>query len=177
MKAVIRNCFLWTCQAIGLSTNTGTYVGDAFGSNVIQSGMQWLKLQIDNNSLVLAEHGRVFDTNQTDKPIWYYMPSLMVNCPGDMVGGFSGSGLTNYISGYYSWRLSDGAVPDKPRLLQPGTVQFAGNRWGDYSAASLDPVDDWGFWTVQQYAATVEFTPGLFQNRWSTAIGKLRPNP
>jgi len=46
-----------------------------------------------------------------------YFPSLMVNCAGDMVMGFSGSSATNYISAYYTWRLNNGPTLDTPRLI------------------------------------------------------------
>ena len=46
-----------------------------------------------------------------------YVPSLMVNGNGDMLTGFNGSSVGNYIGAYYNWRLANGAM-----LLQPGAV-------------------------------------------------------
>ena len=159
---------MWTCHAFGLNTN-GTYTGDSSGTGVTRSGMQWLKLQLSpgSSSLTLADHARVFDTNGW----WYYFPSLMVNCAGDMVAGFSGSTATNYVSAFYTWRLSSGAVLGQPGVIQAGTSSSP-NRAGDYSATTLDPTDDWSFWTVQEYPKTV-----LGSARWGTVIGKIRPNP
>ena len=94
-----------------------------------------------------------------------------------MVAGFSGYGLTNYISAYYTWRLSSGSMPVNPRLLQSGAVKFAGDRVGDYCATSLDPIDDWSFWTVQEYATTAQVLPGVFVNRWGTVVARINPNP
>jgi hypothetical protein len=122
MNAVIRNGFFWTCQLVGLSTNTGNYVGDASGSNVTESAMQWLKFQIsaDYTSLTLADHGRVFDTNRTDKPLWYYMPSLMVNCSGDMVAGFSGSGPDQLHFGILHLATVEWCHPGQPATASAG---------------------------------------------------------
>jgi len=100
----------------------------------------------------------------------------MVNCTGDMVAGFSGSGLTNYISAFYTWQLNGGSMLDRPRAFQSATVKFAGTRWGDYSATRLDPNDDWSFWTVQQYAAQVQ-GPGGSVNKWATAIARIKAGP
>src|SRR5260370_36143784 len=107
MMATIRNGFLWTCQAVGLSGTNGIYFGDASGTNVDRSAVQWLQLQIsaDYTTLALQNHGRFFDPAATNA-FWYYVPSLAVNCAGDMVSGFSGSSSTNYISTFYDWRVS-----------------------------------------------------------------------
>jgi hypothetical protein len=170
-QAVIRNGFLWTCHTVGLTTN-GTYNGDASGSNVTRSGVQWFKLQIssDSSSLSLADHGRIFDSSQSDNPWWYYFPSIMVNRADEMVAGFSGSTATNYLSALYSWRLSNG-TGSVPTVFQAGTTN-APSRSGDYSATTLDPTDDCTFWTVQAYGA-----PWLTFQRWGTAISRVRPNP
>jgi hypothetical protein len=44
------------------------------------------------------------------------------------------------------------------------------NRWGDYSATCVDPVDDTTLWTIQEYAKTPEST-------WGTWWGKLELVP
>ena len=179
---VLRNGLLWTCQAIGLSGTNGVYAGDQFGTNVDRTGVQWLKLGVDaaNGSLSYSAHGRVYD-RKASNPLYYYFPSLMVNCAGDMVIGFSGSSATNYISAYYTWRLGSGAALDTPRLIRAGLTNYVVPqpqlvRLGDYSATTLDPTDDWGFWTVQQYA-----DPGgagfLGINPWKTVVARIRPNP
>jgi hypothetical protein len=172
MMATVRNGFLWTCQMVGLSGTNGVYTGDASGSNVDRSAVQWLAFEIspDATTLTLFDHGRVFDP-ATSNAGWYYFPSLAVNCAGDMVSGFSGSSHTNYVGCFYTWRLSSGTVLGQPRQFQAGTNFFSG-RWGDYSATTSDPTDDWSFWTVQEYPVQL----GLFK-KWGTAIGKIRPNP
>jgi len=173
-SAVIRNGSLWSCHAVGLETN-GAYAGDSSGSNVASSGIQWFRLDVspDGSSLALGEYGRVFDSSQTDSPWWYYYPSLMVNCAGDVVVGFSASTKTNYIGAFYTWRVAGGAAFQPPVFLQAGTAEFTGQgrRWGDYSATTLDPTDDWSFWKVQEYAGGLWGT-----NQWATVIARIKPN-
>jgi hypothetical protein len=174
MMATIRNGFLWTCQAVGLSGTNGVYSGDSSGTNVDRSAVQWLQLQIsaDDTTLTLQNHGRFYDPAPTNA-FWYYVPSLAINCAGDMVSGFSGSSPTNYIGAYYDWRLSSGATLTQPRVIQSGRTNYIDNAWGDYSATTSDPSDDWSFWTVQEYAASsVSFDP-----HWKTVIARIRPNP
>ncbi len=103
----------------------------------------------------------------------------MVNCAGDMVIGFSGSSAINYVGAYYSWRLNDGATPAMPRVIRNGLTSYTDpeGRWGDYSATTLDPSDDWSFWTVQEYADPAGIHPGYAPNAWKTVIARIRPNP
>ena len=100
----------------------------------------------------------------------------MVNCAGDMVAGFSGSTATNYIGTFYTWRLSSGATLGQPVVIQAGTTNSVSG-WGDYSATTLDPTDDWSFWTVQEYATPAQLAPGVFVNRWGTVIARIKPSP
>jgi hypothetical protein len=171
MMATIHNGFLWTCQTVGLSGTNGTYIGDASGTNVDRSAAQWLAFEIspDATTLTLADHGRVYDPAASNA-WWYYFPSLAINCPGDMVMGFSGSSPTNYIGAFYTWRSANGVMLEQPRTLQAGSTNFTSLRWGDYSATSLDPVDDWSFWSVQEYAVGGP-------KQWGTVISRIRPTP
>jgi hypothetical protein len=173
LMATIHNGFLWTCHMVGLSGTNGTYTGDASGTNVDRSAAQWLAFEVspDATTLTLAAHGRVYDPAASNA-WWYYFPSLAVNCPGDMVMGFSGSSSTNYISAFYTWRLANGLTLGAPRMLQSGNTNFVSAPWGDYSATTLDPSDDWSFWTVQEYAF-----PFQGFGRWGTVISKIRPTP
>jgi hypothetical protein len=176
MMAVVRKGFLWTCHTVGVSETNGTYTGDSSGSTVDRSAIQWLTMQIspDHTTLTLGDHGRLFDSAPSNA-WWYYFPSLALNCPGDMVVGFSGSSNTNYIGAFYAWRLANGLVSDSPRLLQGGEIGVTAGvsdvRWGDYSATTVDPSDDWSFWTVQEYAA------GSTAFYWKTEIVRIRPTP
>ena len=49
-----------------------------------------------------------------------------------------------------------------------GSQTGTGNRWGDYSAMSIDPVDDCTFWYTQEYYST----SGTFN--WRTRIGNFK---
>ena len=57
------------------------------------------------------------------------------------------------------------------------TKFFSGkrNRWGDYSATVVDPVDDNTFWTIQEYAAMRVGTDSS-SGRWGTWWGQINPS-
>jgi hypothetical protein len=182
MMATIRNGFLWTCQTVGLNGTNGAFIGDVSGTNIDRSAIQWLAFRIsaDTTTLELADHGRVFDPAGSNA-WWYYFPSSAVNCSGDMGIGFSGSSDSNYIGALYVRRSANGTMLGQPKLIQPGTTNVAIpsiiSHWGDYSATTLDPVDDWSFWTVQEFAAALAGPQGAVAGRWGTVIAKIRPNP
>ena len=160
---------------MGLNGTNGDYAGDRFGTNVDRSAIQWFKLQIsaDATGVTLSDHGRIFDCTRQTNAWWYYFPSLAVNCPGDMVAGFSGSSASNYISAFYSSRLANGSRLREPRLIQAGTTSYNPDQFGDYSATGIDPADDWSFWTVQEVATPT----GFLRPPWATFIAKIRPAP
>jgi hypothetical protein len=173
---VIRNGSLWTCQAVGLSGTNGIYAGDQSGTNVDRSGIQWLKLNVDAAAGLLSynTHGRIFD-RASSNPSYYYFPSLMVNCAGDAVMGFSGSSTNTYVSAFYAWRSASGSIVAAPRPVREGEIPLTFSRAGDFSATTLDPTDDWSFWTVQEYA---DPSGDQYLNYpWKTVIARIRPLP
>jgi hypothetical protein len=177
---VIRNGVLWTCQTVGLEGPSGVYTNDQSGGTVDRSGIQWFKLNVDAavGALTFNTNGRIYDSGSSN-PQWYHFPSVSVNCLGDLVAGFSGSSLTNYIGAFWALRLANGSTPAVPRVIQAGLTLFtdpAAPRWGDFSATTLDPADDSSFWTVQQYADPA----GADENGgypWKTVIARIRPSP
>ena len=164
---MIRDSFLYTCHHVGLSGTNGP----SGGTNVDRTAVQWFKLQISTNDepLTVWEHGRIYDSAATNA-VWHYLPSMMVNCAGDMAFGFSGSGATNYISAYYAWRPASGSLTATARVLQPGLGYYDNSRLGDYSYTSLDPTDSLTFWTVQEHAT-------LTNTFWGTSISKMKRIP
>jgi hypothetical protein len=98
----------------------------------------------------------------------------MVNCAGDTVTGFSGSGATNFVSAYCHWRLADGTELRVPGLLWAGIFVAGTTVWGDYSATSLDPSDDWSFVSVQEIAMYVGTDASA---NVGTVVGRFRPGP
>ena len=169
--------FFGPAKLLGLAGTNGNYTGDKFGTNVDRSAIQWFRMEISSNAsaLTVRDHGRVFDLTEVTNAWWYHYGSLAVNCPSDMVMGFSGSSATNYIGAFYAWKLADGTIFDLPRILRSGTIGHL-EGWGDYSATVLDPIDLWSFWTVQAYS-TPFVVNSVALRHWSTVIGKIRADP
>lgn len=67
-------------------------------------------------------------------------------------------------------------MPSTPRLIRAGLVPFSNDRWGDYSATTLDPADDWSFWTVQEYADPAGDPDGV-GFPWETVVARIKAGP
>lgn len=109
-----------------------------------------------------------------------YFPTIAANCADDAVLGFTRSDASTYADAAYCVRLGT----DPPGTLRPAATfkvgeasyykTFGGgfNRWGDYSATCVDPLDDRAIWTIQEYAAP-RFGPANADSRWGTWWARL----
>ena len=108
----------------------------------------------------------------------YYYGSIAANANGDFVIGYDRSGdaatgASGDISSYAEVCHFDGttATCENPLLLSQGSVNnyhlFGGNgeRWGDYSAASIDPNDPNSFWVFTSVARG--------STNWGTQISQI----
>ena len=126
----------------------------------------------------------------------FYQGSLAVNKFGQVVIGYnrSGSASDGYISIFAQAFNTDangvlvknGAeqllqvskIDDYHNGATDGFVASGRQRWGDYSAVSLDPTDDESFWVIGEYAREYNDGPsghpgGTGGSRWSTWISEL----
>lgn len=102
-------------------------------------------------------------TYSPDSTLFRFMPSTAVNSVGDMAIGYSGSNSSTNPVIDYAGRLSTDAansITQTEQTLIAGTGSQSGNcgsssceRWGDYSALTLDP-DGCTFWYSQEYYKT-----------------------
>lgn len=123
---------------------------------------------------VLEQAGRV-----SHPTFAFYYPSIAVDRNECVLLAFSGSESAFFGGAFYTTRSS----ADPPNFMEPvwfikygldyyRKVDAAGrNRWGNYSTACVDPVDDETLWTIQEYADEdmPQFgacTPAA--SRWST---------
>jgi len=164
-NVVYRNGSLWTAQ-------------NAFvpASGPTRTAAQWWQFLPDGT---LQQFGRVQDTSNT---VFYAYPSIAVNSQNDVMLGFTRFSGSSYPSAAYAARNAldaPGTMRD-PVVLKAGETSyykvFGGtrNRWGDYSATVVDPVNDVDFWTIQEYADSPQFSPPDY-GRWGTWWGLVNP--
>jgi hypothetical protein len=116
-------------------------------------GVRWYEIQSPNSSPVLAQQG----TYAPDSS-YRWMGSVAMDKIGDLALGYSFSSGAVYPGVAFA-----GRVPSDPAgALEAETVIMNGSgsqtgtlsRWGDYSAMTVDPVDDCTFWYTQEYLVT-----------------------
>ena len=117
------------------------------------AGVRWFELRAVTTAPAVFQQS----TYQPDTT-WRWMGSVAMDQSGDLALGFSASSATINPQIRYAGRL----VTDPINTLAQGEAhlfdgtgsQTSGNRWGDYSAMTIDPVDDCTFWYTQEYYAT-----------------------
>jgi hypothetical protein len=151
MNAVFRNGSVWTIHNISSSG---------------RAACRWYELRTATPGLV--QYGTIND------PVWsYYFGSVAVDAAGNVGFGFSGSHAGVYASTFVAARHASDptGTQSAPIMTKAGVgainhVDGGGrNRFGDYSHINVDPVDDLGFWTIQEFGST--------SNNWSTWIARF----
>ncbi|NLI00871.1 MAG: Ig-like domain repeat protein [Chthonomonadales bacterium] len=170
LMAVQRANGIWGTRNVGVTSSGGAGAVD-------RTAVEWFRIDASiPGALALADQGRVFDQSAED-PMFYYYGSIVVSGQGHAAVGFSGSNTANYVGAYTCGRLASTPAGTMLGVMQikdglAGYDQLIGgrNRWGNYSATTLDPNDDMSIWTIQEYADSTDDNPA---NVWGTWIARL----
>jgi hypothetical protein len=133
------------------------------------AGVRWYEIRNPNGTPTVFQQG----TFQPDSN-WRWMGSVATDQSGDIAAGYSESS-----SAIHPEIAVTGRTPSDPLgTLETENVVFSGGgsqtpslgRWGDYSAMTVDPVDDCTFFYTQEYIPT----NGNFN--WHTRIVSFKMN-
>ena len=154
----------------------------AHPTNAALTSPRWYQLNVTGGNVVTS--GPVQQsTFAPDASVARWMPSLAVDKDGNLAIGYSASSSTLFPAIRYAGRL----VTDPPNTLgQSETSLIEGtasqcctfsdgslnNRWGDYSAMTIDP-DGCTFWYTTEYYASPQPTT-LSTDNWQTRIGSFK---
>jgi len=102
-----------------------------------------------------------------------WMGSIAMDKQGNAALGYSVSSSSLKPAARYTGRLATDAVNTmqaEASIVEGGGSQTGSNlsRWGDYSAMTVDPVDDCTFWYTTEYLTA----NGAFN--WSTRVGSFK---
>ena len=144
-NVVYRNGTLWCSHHVFLPALNPTH-----------TAAQWWQIATNGNVL---QFGRLEDPSSI---VSYAYASIAVNARNDVLIGFSRFSTNEYASAGYVTRFGLDPVNTlrTEGLLKAGEAPYFKtfgdfeNRWGDFSASMVDPLDDLDFWTIQEYAAT-----------------------
>ncbi len=133
------------------------------------AGIRWFELRGVTAGPVTVFQESTYQPDTTSR----WMGSAAMDGQGNLAIGFSASDGTINPQLRYAGRL----VTDPLSSLAQGEAHLfdgtgsqtgSGNRWGDYSALTVDPADDATFWyTNEYYSATSSFN-------WRTRIGSFK---
>jgi hypothetical protein len=132
------------------------------------SAVRWYELRSPGNGNFSVFQSGTFSPTS----LFRWMPSAAMDKVGDIAVGYSlSSSTTNPAIGYATRTAADpaGTLGNEVIFKQGGGSQLTGlNRWGDYSAMAIDPVDDCTFWFTSEYLKA----NGTFN--WSTQITSFK---
>ena len=145
------------------------------------TGIQWAQINVTGGTVSTTALQQ--QKYSPDTTLYRFMPSLAVDTQGNMALGYSLSNGTapNYPSIAYSGRLAGDTANTLPQtetvLIAGGGAQTGScggapcDRWGDYSAMSVDPADDCTFWMTNEYYPG---PPDANTIAWHTRIGSFK---
>jgi len=162
-------------QTVDTSPDPSTGVG--------RNGLRWYELRSVSTSPVVYQQGTFAPLQDPTNPLWRWMGSVAMDHGGNLAAGYSASGPNQFPSLFYAGRLASDPLGD---LTQGEAVLFAGlgieantgifpfrNRWGDYSAITVDPTDDCTFWYTNEYLAPNSPTD-ILPVDWHTRVASFR---
>src|SRR5438046_679744 len=141
---------------------------DASDSN--HRSVEWFEFRNAGSS---ATTPTLFQSSQYDIDTSYrWLPSIAMDKDGNIALGYSKSSTSVFPGIYVTGRLagdSAGTMGAEIEMQAGIGVQLgAGNRWGDYSGMTLDPIDQCTFYYTNEYLKT----NGGFN--WSTRVAAFK---
>lgn len=162
LDVVFRNGKLWVVFTINPTS----------GVNKGQATAHWVRLGVSGATLTYEAQGNLGGEDIATGTFTYY-PSVAVNTQGVVAFGYSASSPSTYVGAYVSVGTSEQSYTAKSGLAPYVREYVSGeNRWGDYSAISVDKADD-SFWVFNQYADTVGSADAGGNGRWATAWSRF----
>jgi hypothetical protein len=138
------------------------------------AGLRWYELRgLSTATPSVFQQGTVVGNDGVHR----WMGSIAQDRRGNLALGYSVSNATTVFPGIrYTGRLladPPGTMPQGEGTIATGTGSQTGSpRWGDYTAMTVDPVDDCTFWYVNEYytaAGEASSAAG-----WQTRIASFR---
>ena len=132
------------------------------------TSVRWYELRNPGGTPSVFQQGTLGASDGTHR----WMGSIAMDKQGNIALGYSASSSSVNPSIRYTGRLST----DELGTMQAENIIQAGggsqlrklNRWGDYSAMTVDPVDGCTFWYTNEYLKS----SGTFN--WSTRIASFK---
>lgn len=129
-------------------------------------GVRWYEIRDPGGSPTIFQQS-TFAPDSDNR----WMASVAMDQSGSIGVGYSVASAATYPSIRFSgWEVGNplGTLQNETFAVAGGGAQTGYNRWGDYSAMRVDPVDDCTFWYSQEYQAVTASA------NWNTRIVSFR---
>ncbi len=142
---------------------------------------------LDANTLALLSQGDIGEAGYD-----YYQGSISVNDAGKVVIGYNRSSLDvatgniSFLARTFDTALNGSLIPTGSELLLKtslvddyhngsgfGAAAVGDQRWGDYSAVSLDPSNPNKFYAIGEFAKNYTSNTSAGSSRWGTWIAAI----
>ena len=129
------------------------------------AGVRWYEIRNPSTSPFVFQQGTVVDSN-----VDFWMGSIAMDGAGNMGLGYSVSSSSLHPSIRYTGRLASDPINQMPQDeaviatgagSQNGGAANGGDRWGDYTAMRIDPVDDSHFGTPTNTFRRTDYSIGI----------------
>ncbi|MGO4701189.1 hypothetical protein [Dyella sp. 2RAB6] len=132
------------------------------------TGVRWYEVRSPGTTPVVYQQ-----STYSPDTTYRWLGSVAMDKQGNMALGYSASSSTIHPAIRYTGRLATDALNtmQAEASIVEGTGSQSGNnlsRWGDYSAMTVDPVDDCTFWYTNEYLKTT----GSFN--WNTRLASFK---
>jgi hypothetical protein len=114
--------------------------------------MRWYEVQSPASNPYIFQQG-TFAPDSNNR----WMASIAMDQMGDIAVGYSVSSASMYPGIRYTGRLQSdplNTLEAETSIIEGTGAEVGSDRWGDYSAMSIDPSDDCTFWYTSEYFAT-----------------------
>jgi PKD repeat protein len=163
----LREVIMWRLQYINFGSHetlVGNLVTDVDGTD--HGGIRWFELRKTGSGAWTLNQEGTFAPDAASR----WMGSIAMDKDGNIALGYSVSSTSVFPSIKYTGRLASdtsGTMTQGENTIINGTVsQTNAERWGDYSAMSVDPADDCTFWYTNEYVGS--------GGNWQTQIASFK---
>ena len=134
------------------------------------SGVRWYEVRNPSSTPTVYQQG-TYAPGVSDG-IHRWMGSIAMDGLGNIALGYSASNASMFPAIRYTGRYAASTLNTMPLgegvIVNGNGSQTGSNRWGDYTAMTVDPTDDLTFWYVNQYY------PMTSPDGWRLRVGSFR---
>ena len=149
------------------STPNESMVGNYSVSSSGVAGVRWFELKNVTAGPVTVAQESTYQPDTT----WRWLGSAAMDHAGNFAIGFSASSFAIHPQIRYAGRLATdplNTLAQGEAHLFDGSGSSGSGAWGDYSALTVDPVDDCTFWYTNEYY------DAMSSSNWRTRIGNFK---